>query len=98
MKRIKKSVCIDCTETNPVQVFGISSIIDILELYNRHITVSYNKDDDTICLEPVEDKFSKIKRGSYLVLYDDKTKDILTKTEYEEKKRAQNLSHYSFFK
>ena len=97
MKRIIKSVCIDCTEIKPVQVFGISTITDILELHNRHIIPSYDKDNDILCLDINEDEPLRMKRGCYLVLYDDKTKAVLTEVEYKEKMRAQHLNDCGLF-
>lgn len=97
MKKIIKSVCIDCTEIKPIQVFGISTIVDILELHDRYITPSYDKDNGTLCLDINEDETLRMKRGCYLVLYDDKTKEVLTEMEYKEKMRAQNLNGYGLF-
>lgn len=97
MKRIINHACVDCTETYPTYFFNFEKIVDILGLYNTYIRHSYDKVDDVIYLDIGESEPLRIKRGSYLVLYDDKTKDILTKTEYKQKMTAQRLNDCSLF-
>lgn len=97
MKRIIKSTCVDCTETIPTYLFNFEKIVDILEVPNIFIRPSYDKINDIICLEISETEILKIKRGSYIVLYDDKTKAVLTEAEYKEKMRAQHLNDCGLF-
>lgn len=96
MKKIIRSVCIDCTE-NPVQVLGFSSMVDILKLHNIFIHPSYDKINDIIFLDIGEDKPLEIKRGSYLVQYDDDSTKFLSKIEFDEKMREQHKNDYGFF-
>lgn len=97
MKRIIKSTCVDCTETIPTYFFNFEKIVDILGVPNIFIRPSYDKINDIICLEISETEILKIKRGSYIVLYDDKTKAVLTEDEYNEKIRTQNRNGYGLF-
>lgn len=95
MKKIIKNACIDCTDFFPRHFLNTSLIADILGAYR--VIFSYDKEKDIIRLDIGKDKPLEIKRGSYLVQYDDDSTEFLSKFEFDEKMREQQKNNYGLF-